>query len=165
MFYQEEISALNEKKVRYLVVGGIALVLHGVVRLTADLDLMLDLDNDNLSKFLEVMKSLDYKPKLPIQPRALLDPEKRKEWARKKNMIAFAFAHQKHDYKEIDVFIDEPIPFAEAFKRKKTLTAEDVKINVISFDDLVTLKEKSGREQDIMDIKMLRELGGRHGKK
>jgi hypothetical protein len=165
MFYQEEISALNEKNVRYLVVGGVALVLHGVVRLTADLDLMLDLSNDNLSKFLEVMKSLDYKPKLPVDLKAILDPGKRKEWAREKNMIAFAFVHQKHDYKEIDVFIDEPIPFVEAFKRKKTLLAKDVKINVISFDDLVTLKEKSGREQDIKDIKMLKKLGEKHGKK
>jgi len=165
MFYQEEISALNKKKVRYLVVGGVALVLHGVVRLTADLDLMVDLSKVNLIKFLEVMKSLDYKPKLPVDPRAFMDPEKRKKWAREKNMIAFAFGHQKHDYKEIDVFIDEPIPFAEAFKRKKTLAAKDVKINVISFDDLITLKERAGREQDISDIKMLKELGGKNGKK
>ena len=165
MFYQEEIAALNEKKVRYLVVGGVALVLHGVVRLTADLDLMVDLSKVNLLKFLEVMKSLDYKPKLPINPSDLLDPKKRKEWARKKNMVAFAFGHQKHDYKEIDMFIDEPIPFAEAFRRKRTLAAKYVKINVISLDDLITLKERAGREQYISDIKMLKELGGKNGKK
>lgn len=140
-------------------------MLHGVVRLTADLDLMLDLGENNLSKFLEVMRSLGYKPKLPVDAREFLDQGKRREWAKKKNMIAFAFVHQKHDYKEIDVFIDEPIPFAEAFGRKKTLTAEGVKINVVSFDDLVALKERSGREQDMKDVKMLRELGGRHGKK
>lgn len=155
---------MNEKKIRYLVVGGLALVLHGVVRLTADLDLMLDLSKNNMSKFLEVMKSLGYKPKLPVDPLDILDPEARKKWAREKNMIVFAFIGQKQDYKEIDVFINEPIPFKKAYKRKKTLRAKDVKINVISLKDLIALKEISAREQDIKDIKMLKELSGKHGK-
>jgi hypothetical protein len=165
MFYQKEISALNKNNVRYMVVGGVALVLHGVVRLTADLDLMLDLSDKNMSKFLEVMKDLGYKPKLPVDPGDILDPKKREKWAKEKNMIAFAFINQKHDYKEIDMFIDEYIPFDAAYKRKMTLLAGDVKINVVSFDDLITLKKISAREQDKKDIKMLKELGLKHGKK
>ena len=58
MYYQEVFSALAEKKIRYVVVGGVALVLHGVVRLTADLDLMVALDYANLGKFLAVMAEL-----------------------------------------------------------------------------------------------------------
>ncbi|MFH1710023.1 MAG: DUF6036 family nucleotidyltransferase [bacterium] len=164
MFYQKEISALNENKVRYMVVGGVALVLHGVVRLTADLDIMLDLSCKNLSTFLKVMKDLGYEPKLPVDPCDILDPKKRKKWAKEKNMIAFAFFNKKHDYKEIDMFIDEYIPFDAAYKRKKTLLAEDVKINIVSFDDLIALKKISAREQDKKDIKMLKELSLKHGK-
>jgi len=44
MFYQEIFDALEKKKVQYLVVGGVAVVLHGFVRATADLDLMVALD-------------------------------------------------------------------------------------------------------------------------
>ena len=50
MFYEEVFRALNKNKVRYLVVGGGAVVLHGVVRMTADLDLFVDLKENNLLK-------------------------------------------------------------------------------------------------------------------
>jgi len=54
MVYEDIFTKLNERKVNYLVVGGIALVLHGVVRLTADLDLIVKLQSDNLAKFISV---------------------------------------------------------------------------------------------------------------
>jgi uncharacterized protein (DUF1330 family) len=56
MYYLEVFSSLNKFGVRYLVVGGVALVLHGVLRLTADLDLVVDLAEDNLVKFLKALK-------------------------------------------------------------------------------------------------------------
>jgi hypothetical protein len=44
LIYEEIFRALNAKKVKYVVVGGVGLVLHGVVRLTADLDLIVRLE-------------------------------------------------------------------------------------------------------------------------
>lgn len=158
MYYLEVFSLLNKFGVRYLVVGGVALVLHGVLRLTADLDLIVDLAEENVTKFLKALKTLGYKPKLPVDPFKLADPKVRSEWINKKNMKVFSFIHPKDDYKIIDVFVTEPIPFEEAYKRRQKIKANDVNISVISADDLIALKEASGRDQDIADLKMLKEL-------
>ena len=158
MYYLEVFSLLNKFGVRYLVVGGVALVLHGVLRLTADLDLFVDLAEDNAAKFLKALKTLGYKPKLPVDPSKLADPIVRSEWVNKKNMKVFSFIQSKDDYKIIDVFVTEPIPFEEAYKRRQKIKANDVSISVISADDLIALKKASGRDQDIADLKMLKEL-------
>ena len=164
MYYLEVFSLLNKLAVRYLVAGGIAVVLHGVVRLTADLDLMIDLEKENLLKLMEALKILGYKPKLPVNPSDFADPKTRKEWIKKKNMKVFSFIHPKDEYKFIDIFVDEPISFADAYKRRQVIEAKEIGINVLSLDDLIALKKSSGREQDLADIKMLRELKKSHGK-
>jgi hypothetical protein len=66
MFYEEMFKQLNRRHIDYTVVGGVALVMHGVVRLTADLDLMLHLDEKNLNKFIDLMSDLGYKPRIPV---------------------------------------------------------------------------------------------------
>ncbi|MBW1973727.1 MAG: hypothetical protein JRI44_12950, partial [Deltaproteobacteria bacterium] len=48
LFSEEIFEKLNKEGVKYVIVGGVALVLHGVVRLTADLDLMLEMSEENL---------------------------------------------------------------------------------------------------------------------
>jgi len=159
MYYLDVISLLNKLGVRYLVIGGVALVLHGVVRLTADIDFLIDLKKGNVRKFLYAMKTLGYKPKLPVDPSGLLDPKIRKEWLAKKNMLAFSFIHPEEDYKLIDLLINEPVPFSGAYIRKQIIHAGKIPINVVSLKDLIKLKKKSAKEQDLKDIEMLRELG------
>ncbi len=61
MFYEELFRQLNRKHIDYVVVGGVALVMHGVVRLTADLDLMLHLEEKNLRRFVDLMNELRYR--------------------------------------------------------------------------------------------------------
>jgi len=56
MFYLELFRALDREKVRYLVVGGVAVNLHGIGRLTVDVDVMLALDSENLGRFVAVIR-------------------------------------------------------------------------------------------------------------
>lgn len=84
MYYEEVFKALNEKGVKYVVVGGVALVLHGVVRMTADLDLFIKMDEENITSFLTAMRELDYKPKIPVQAGDFSDPQKRLQWKKEK---------------------------------------------------------------------------------
>lgn len=81
MFYEEIFRELNRRKIDYVVVGGVAVVMHGVVRLTADLDLMVHLEEKNLTKFVEVMNELGYKPKVPVKAESFIDPENRRMFA------------------------------------------------------------------------------------
>ncbi|OGC04244.1 hypothetical protein A2276_06560 [candidate division WOR-1 bacterium RIFOXYA12_FULL_43_27] len=158
MYYLEVFNKLNKAKVRYLVVGGVALVLHGVVRLTADLDLFVDLEENNLNKLLKALAELGYKPRLPVSPTDFANRAIRENWIKEKNMLVFTFLHSKDDFKVIDVFVNEPIPFDRAYSNRQTLKAQGVTIKTISFKDLIALKKISAREQDLKDIEMLEEL-------
>lgn len=67
-------KALNEANVKYLVCGGIAVNLYGIQRATADIDIALSLDEDNLRRFISVANELGLKPKIPVKLDELLNP-------------------------------------------------------------------------------------------
>jgi hypothetical protein len=77
---------LNEARCRYVVVGGLAVVLYGHARLTVDIDLMIDLDLDAARKTKDVLVSLGLQPRAPVQPHEFADPTKRQSWIRDKKM-------------------------------------------------------------------------------
>lgn len=158
MFYEDIFSALRRKEVDFVVVGGLAVVLHGIVRLTADLDLVIALEKENLEKFAQAMKEMGYLPKVPASVIDLCSAEKRQEWIKKKNMKVFSFFHQKDHYKSVDVFIIEPIPFKLLNRDKKIVKAGKVEIPICSIEHLISLKKKAGRPQDLADIKALKKL-------
>ena len=158
MVYEDIFVKLNERKINYLVVGGIALVLHGVVRLTADLDLIVELESDNLARFISVMKKLCYKPRVPVKAEEFIDPAKREMWIKEKGMRVFSFYHPRKTLSLVDVFIDEPIEYQKLKADHKRIKAGKIKIPVISIKHLIRLKELSGRVQDVADIKALKEV-------
>lgn len=92
-FYEELFRDFDKAGVRYLVVGGVAVNLHGFVRMTADLDLIVALDPENLRAFLALMKSKGYKPKVPVPIEDFADPNKRKNWIIDKEMKVFSLYH------------------------------------------------------------------------
>ncbi len=155
-FYEELFRDLYENEVRYLVVGGMAVVLHGFVRMTADLDLMIALDKKNLLRFLGLMKSRGYRPKAPVPIDDFSKPGKRNFWKNKKGMMVFSLYHPTKPQELIDIFINEPIPFKKAYERKTVVRVGAVSVDVIGKEDLITLKKKAGRPQDKEDIKALK---------
>ena len=60
--FQEIVEALNNADVRYVVAGGLAVVAQGYLRLTMDVDLVIDLDRDNLLRALNALEIDGYKP-------------------------------------------------------------------------------------------------------
>ena len=79
MYYENVFRSLQKKNIRYAVAGGVALVLHGVVRFTADLDLIVDLEQENLGRFVQAMTELGYRPRNPVNAGDLLDPAIREQ--------------------------------------------------------------------------------------
>ena len=158
MYYEEIFRELNKKGVRYLVVGGMAVVLHGIVRLTADLDLMVDLKKENLLKLISAMEGLGYKPRLPVKAQDFAEAEKRKEWIEEKNMEVFSFFDPKMPLHLVDILVRCPIDFDGAYNRRKTVEAGGIRIPVVSLGDLKELKGISGREQDLADLESIDEL-------
>ncbi len=159
MFYEDVFRALQKEKIEYVIVGGLAVALHGVVRLTADLDVAIALDEKNILKFVSLLTKLKFKPKVPVKPEDFADPQKRKNWIQKKHMKVFSFYHHQDTFKMIDVFVKEYIPFKKLYNDRKTIIIENgLKIPICSVKHLVQLKEKAGRPQDLADIAALKRL-------
>jgi hypothetical protein len=155
VLYEDIFRALAEKNIDYVVVGGVALVLHGVVRLTGDLDLFVKLEEPNLLKFIAAMKELGYKPKVPVKAEDLADADQRRQWRTDKGMRVFSFYNPAKPMQLVDVFIDEPIPYSKAREGKKIFEAAGIRIPVVSVEHLKALKRISARPQDLADIEAL----------
>lgn len=153
------IRALNDAEVRYLIVGGLAVIAHGYMRFTTDVDLLLDLEQDNVQRAIAVLQSLDYRPRLPIAITDFADTHKREQWVNEKNLIVFSLASTQHPLTEIDIFAQNPFSFTQAYE---TAAWKEVVVGltapIISLEDLLRLKQQAGRPQDINDIARLKEL-------
>ncbi len=155
MHYETILTALHRSEMRYLVVGGLAVNLHGIPRLTVDLDIIIDLSDENIRIFLATVKTAGYKPKLPVNPDDLLDVKKRYVWIKERNLIAFTFVKEASNSEELDVVLDYPMKFEDAYKNRVVLETENYEIPLIAIDDLQAMKLNTGRAQDESDIEML----------
>jgi hypothetical protein len=145
MFYLEIFRALEEHKVRYLLVGGLAMNLHGVPRMTMDIDLVIALDTRNLEGFIDAATSLQLQPILPIALSDLLDSEKRGHWAKDRNMVAYALRPPEADGPTVDILIDPPIDIETALGRAVYRDLGSTRAVLASIEDMILLKEKTGR--------------------
>ncbi len=149
---------LNEKRVKYIVVGGIAVNLYGIPRMTYDIDLILDIEDKNLERFLRLLKEWGFKPKVPVDIMDFAKKEKREDWIRNKNMKAFNLVNPEWAMSEIDIIINTPVDYKKASININHINLQDVSIPTISIDDLIKMKQKTGRQQDKADIRYLMRL-------
>ncbi len=158
MYYEDVFSKFNQKKIQYMIVGGLAVNLYGVPKMTADLDIMADLSKENLLRLIEAVTELGYLPRIPVKAIELANPHNREEWKKEKKMHVFTFWHPSKPYQQIDVFIENPIDFDAAYKSRETVRAGGLEIPLISLDHLIILKKISARKQDLSDIEALKKV-------
>ena len=158
MFYKKVFKEFNTRKIKYLVIGGVAVNLHGIPRVTQDIDILIDMDPGNVLKLINCLKSLGYKAKAPVKPEGLMDPNIRKKWIKEKNMKVFNFIHPLVSMQEIDILIDTPVNFKDVYKDKVMKKIENLRFPIVSAKNLIKMKKKIGRKTDISDIRMLKLL-------
>lgn len=158
--FDQVFKELNKEKVKYLVVGGVAVNLHGYVRFTGDLDILLLLEEKNLQNMDKVMKKLKYSERLPASILELKDRKKVKEWLKAKNLKAFSFIPPAYNLLQIDVIMEESLKFDKIYKKSTKKIVNNVRIPLISIEDLIKMKKKANRGQDLIDLKALLELKG-----
>lgn len=158
LFFEDVLVLLRDSGVSHIIVGGTAVILHGVPRTTADLDLVVDLEPANVRRLVSVMNRLGYRPRVPVEPGDLADPAKRAEWIADKGMRAFTFQLPGQPLADIDILIDSPLGFAELAKRAERLDAGGLMLRIASVEDLITMKEAAARDQDLADADALRRL-------
>lgn len=158
MYFYHVFEQLNKNNIRYLVVGGMAVNLHGFLRVTADLDIAIALDKGNLEKFVAMIKEMGWKPRIPVPLEDLLDVAKRESWYVEKNMKAFTLYNPKDFSETLDVLLKFSEEFDTVYERKVVMSPKGVSVPVISMDDLIKMKSAAGRQRDLFDIQGLSEL-------
>jgi predicted nucleotidyltransferase len=149
-------QALDAKGVRYIVVGGLAVALHGYSRTTHDVDLVVQLDSQNVLAAFEVLKPLGYKPVIPIKLEQFADPEVRRNWIEQKHMQVLNLVSDQHPETSIDIFVAEPFDFEREYERAyEQELRPGLKLRVVCLDTLIEMKRRAGRDKDLIDMKQL----------
>ena len=156
--YAEIFKAFNNAKIEYLIVGGVAVNLYGYNRFTGDIDILLALDKKNLEKMDKLMKKLGYTPRLPVQIHELRDTKKLKKWIREKGLKAYTFINNRQPQLDIDILVEESLTFEKHYKKRTKIEVWDIKLPVISLENLISMKKKTNRPKDMEDVKALLEL-------
>ncbi len=161
------IESLVEHRVDFIVCGGVALVLHGVERMTLDLDLSVGMGHENLQRFLDSMKKLGMEPRAPVPAESILDPEKRKMMVNEKNALVFTFIDRKNPYRQVDVFITDHFSYEHLSGHVEKIVIGDLPVNLISKEKLLEMKKAvtPPRDKDLFDIRVLEKIIGGGGKR
>jgi hypothetical protein len=157
---KDTILALTAAEVNYVVAGGVAAVLHGVERVTLDLDVALQMTPDNLRRFLQVMAGLGLTPRAPVPAEILLDDRARTELVQDKHALVFTFHDLADPLWQVDVFLTPELSFEELDRDAVTLTIQRQPVRVVSIGRLIELKRRvqPPRDKDILDIAQLQRI-------
>ena len=159
-YLAETLCSLADRAVNFVVAGGVALVLHGINRITHDLDLAVDPEPANLRLFLNEIARLAFVPRAPVSPDSLLDPEMVQRMVQEKHAIVFSFWSPDEPYKQIDIFLTKENSFADLLEDAEIIQLRGRRIKVASKRKLIEMKERirPRREKDIQDIRALSEI-------
>jgi hypothetical protein len=151
MFLFDVIKALEKEKVKYAVVGGYALALHGIVRATIDVDLLVSLNLKDLSAAEKAMNNLGLTSRIPVSAKEIIDF--RAEYIEKRNLLAWSFVDYKDPSKIVDILIVTGLSEVETVR----INVSGKKISVVSLEDLKKMKTGTGRAKDALDIESINE--------
>jgi hypothetical protein len=155
VFYVDLFRTLAAHDVRYVVVGGLALNLHGVQRATMDIDLALALDARNLGACVDAFAALALRPVAPVSLDDARSPATLQRWRVERHMLAFAVRPATGAGPTVDVLTTGDVPFDELAARAIVKHVGEVAIPVASIDDLIEMKRAAGRSVDVSDVAAL----------
>ena len=156
--YQPLFRALDASGTRYVVVGGVATVLHGYARLTVDVDLILDLERDAAARAMRALVALGFRPRVPVDAEDFADEGIRERWVRDKGMQVFSLFKPDDPLLSVDVFVEHPVDFEGLYARAEVCDIEAVPVRIASIPDLIRLKRLSDRPRDREDVEKLEEI-------
>jgi len=139
--FKEFIESLNANQVRYLVVGGYAVALHGHPRYTKDLDVWVECNNQNAQALIRALSQFGM-GSLGLSERDFLVPEQ---------VVQIGYPPNR-----IDILVSiSGVEFSECFPKRVEVFLDDVMVNFIDLEHLKLNKQASGRMQDLADLENL----------
>jgi hypothetical protein len=139
--FKEFIQSLNDNRVRYLVVGGYAVALHGYPRYTKDIDIWIDLERDNAERIIQALREFGF-GSLGLKEQDFLEAD---------TIIQLGYPPRR-----IDILTTLPgVDFETCYAARVEVMLDDVQVNFIDLENLKKNKRATGRAQDIADIESL----------
>ncbi|MEM6393843.1 MAG: hypothetical protein AAF797_13805 [Planctomycetota bacterium] len=157
--FTEVFRLLNEHGVEHVLCGGFACFLHGVSRVTQDLDICIRLEDENVRAFVEVAKKLGLQTRISEPVDALADPLRRKAWREEKHAVVVSL-NTPERLLQVDVFLEYPVSFDELAADMKSVDIAGTRVNISSIEHLIRAKESIDppRKNDLFDLQELRRL-------
>ncbi|MEE9213403.1 MAG: DUF6036 family nucleotidyltransferase [Thermodesulfobacteriota bacterium] len=152
MFLFKVIDSLEKYKVDYAIAGGYAVALHGAVRGTVDIDFVIKLSKQSFIRAEKALNEIRLYSRLPVSSEEVFNF--RQEYIKNKNMISWNFINPDNPAESVNIIITEDL---RNMKIKK-IKINNKSIKLLSIEDLIKMKEKSERAQDIEDINALRRI-------
>ena len=128
-------NRLEQADVRYVAVSGTAVVLHGFLRPSADLDVVISPSPDDVTRAMNALMSAGFVPSLPLPMSAV-------------TVMRMFDSSQR----EVDVFVRYAVPFEELWTASEKVQINDRVVRVMSLEHLLRVKRISARPHDLMDI-------------
>jgi hypothetical protein len=156
----EILTVLSREKVDFIIYGGVAAVLHGVERMTLDIDLAVDTGTENLLRFLHAMELLAMVPRAPVAPGVLLDKAFREQMVKEKGALVFTFLDPEQPFKQIDVSLKAELSYTALITHTIKKTIGKTVVKCVSVEKLLQLKERveHPRQKDLLDIAALKRM-------
>ncbi|HUJ11989.1 MAG TPA: nucleotidyl transferase AbiEii/AbiGii toxin family protein [Verrucomicrobiae bacterium] len=156
----EILRVLAAQKVDFIICGGVAAVLHGVERMTLDVDLSVAMNRENLEKLIRAVRELGLTPRAPVAPEVLLDPEQVQALIKEKHALAFTFLDPDRPYRQVDILLTPDASYEMLKGDAVTMNAAEVRVPVASIERLIAMKKKvrPKREKDAADVRALKTL-------
>jgi len=152
-------GALERAGARYLVVGGLAVLAHGFLRMTLDVDIVLDLEPPHPGPALEAFRELDLRPLVPVRLEEFASTQARKSWIRDKHARVFQLWSERFPTLRVDLFLEPPFDFDAAHRRRhRAAIAPGLEVAFVGLDDLLAMKRAAGRPQDLADLDRLERI-------
>lgn len=133
---------------QYVVVGGLATKLHGHLRLTSDIDLVLAFDRDNVLRAANALSAMGLVPRAPVDPALFADAEVRDDWVKTRGMLVFSMTSPAQPLFSVDIFADPPIAFDELRESATQVNLEGIVVLICSIKHLIEMKLGRGRSQE-----------------
>jgi Nucleotidyl transferase of unknown function (DUF2204) len=145
--FKDLLSSLNLFQVKYLLVGGYAVIQYTEPRYTKDIDLWIEASSQNAEKIFNALNHFG----APLQQLEITKEDFEKE---------DYFVQLGREPSRVDILMSlKGVSFAEAWEEKQEVQIEEVQVNVISLAHLKTIKKIAARPQDLVDLAALEKLG------
>ena len=154
----ELLQSLTDAGVDYVLVGGLAVQLHGYMRSTFDVDLVLAMNDDNLARFINVAKQQGLTPGIPVSIESLRDAAQIEQWHRDEGMLAFSLREPHVGGGVVDVIVRPEVTFERLRGNAVVGDLFGRQVRIASIDDLLVMKRAANRPKDRMDIEALEKI-------